>query len=244
MQISAVIPVHSEKETITEVVEGLVGILGNELFEIILVVAPNSPQETFDICFASNKKHSFVQVYTQKENPGVGRAFREGFALAKGSHVLMIDSDGEMPVSTVKLMVDKMKATNCDMVIGSRWLKGGGAIGYEPLKYFLNRCFQTIFRIIFWTKIHDLSLSFKLMKAEIAHGLIWTAIHTYIGAETSMTPIKLKYHVEEVPTVWQKRKSGVSRNTFGRNFLYVKAAFRILTSNPNKLRVQGKRDSR
>lgn len=228
MQISVVMPVHSETNTIVEISEGLSNILGDKLFEILIVVSPSSPKETFDICAKLGKNDARIKHITQKENPGVGRAYREGFTAATGSHILMIDGDGEMPVSTVALMVDKMLATGCDMVVGSRWMKGGGAIGYDRLKYFLNRCFQVAFRVILWTNIHDLTLGFKLMKADIAHSLPWSAIHTNIGAETTMFPIKTGYRVTEVPTIWQKRTSGTSKNTFRRNFLYVSTAFSVI----------------
>lgn len=236
MKISAVMPVHSEKESVSDIAEGLVQLLGDELYEIILIVSPGSPQETFDICTGLSKKYSFVQLSVQDENPGVGRAYRQGLAIAKGSHMLMIDSDGEMPVSTVGLMVKKMKATGCDMVIGSRWAAGGGVKGYDNLKYVLNRGFQFIFRVLLRTKIHDLTLGFKLMTSEIAHSLAWEAIHTNFGAESSMLPIKMGYHVEEVPTIWERRSSGVSKNNFKRNFLYVTTALRILTTSRKALR--------
>ncbi len=236
MNISVVMPVHSEKESIKEISEELVQLLNSKLYEIILVVSPVSPKDTFDICSDLTNKYTFVKLHVQENNPGAGRAYREGFDLATGSHILMIDSDGEMPVSTVKLMLEKMDDTNCDMVIGSRWAPGGGAIGYEPFKYFLNRIFQYIFRFLFWTKIHDMTLGYKFMKSDIAHSLIWEAIHTNIGAETSMLPIKMGYKVEEVPTIWEKRKSGASKNNFKRNFLYVGTAIRILTHSKKSFR--------
>lgn len=243
MKISVIMPVHSEKETVVEITRELHQFLGHELFEILIIVSPDSPPETFNICSNLSKEYSRVKLFTQKENPGVGRAYREGFALATGSHVLMIDSDGEMPVATVKLMLDKMKATNCDMVIGSRWMRGGGVRGYDRFKYFLNRGFQLIFRVLLRTRIHDLTLGFKLIKAEIVHSIPWRAVYNNIGVETSMFPIKIGYHVEEVPTVWEKRKSGISKGTFRRNFLYVSTALRVLRSGYKNV-LPGNRDTK
>ena len=228
MQISIVIPVFSETVTITEITEELIKLIGDRILEIIIIVSPKSQPETFTTCKNLENKYDFVHHYLQKVNPGVGRAYRDGFELAKGTHVLMIDGDGEMPVATAKLMVDKMDATECDMVIGSRWMAGGGAIGYDQTKYLLNRLFQYSFRVIIRTKIHDLTLGYKLMKAEIAHGLPWSGIHTNFAAETTMFPIKMGYKVDEVPTIWKKRSTGVSKNNFRRNFLYVSTAFDVI----------------
>jgi dolichol-phosphate mannosyltransferase len=235
MQISVIMPVYSETNTISEITEELLTTAGDRILEIIIIVSPKSQPETFTVCENLKKKYSFVHHYLQKNNPGMGRAYREGFELAQGTHVLMIDGDGEMPVDTVKLMLDKMDATGCDMVIGSRWMSGGGAIGYDRTKYFLNRVFQFMFRVILRTNIHDLTLGYKLMKAEIAHSLPWSGIHTNFAAETTMFPIKMGYRVTEVPTVWKKRSSGVSKNNFRRNFLYVSTAFDVIKKS-GKLR--------
>ncbi len=235
MKLSIVSPVFAEGEVVRELVSKLIEATGETLLEIIIVISPKSPPESKSLCESLAGEFPIVRVHTQQKFPGVGYAYREGFELASGTHILMIDSDGEMDVSAVPLLLKKMEETGADMVVGSRWAPGGGAVGYDPLKYFLNRGYQVLFQILFRTKIHDLTFGFKLMKAEVARTVIWTAQFQDIGVETTLKPIKAGYHVEEIPTVWRRRGTGTTTNNFWRNFRYVGYAMAILTAPPQSV---------
>ncbi len=230
MKLSIILPVFSEEESIIYVVENLFKLLKDKIHEIILIVSPKSHDKTVSICKKLAKKYKKVRFFFQKKNPGLGRGIREGLSYATGSHILMIDSDGEMSPDTVPLMIKKMEETNCDMVIGSRWIKGGGAIGYGPIKYWFNRAFQIFLRILFLTKIHDLSLGFKLIKRKIVDELKFDSNFHDIAPETTLRPIKHGFKAEEVPTVWKCREKGVSKNKISANFKYLKKAISIRLS--------------
>lgn len=231
MKLSVILPVYSEEESVIYVVERLQKLLKGEMHEIILVVSPRSQDKTIKIVKNLTKKYKNTKFYFQKENPGLGRGVREGLSYATGSHILMMDSDGEMSPDTVPLMIKKMEQTNCDMVVGSRFMKGGGVEGYDKFKYwFMNRPFQTFFRILFNTKIHDLTLGFKLMKREVIDNIKFDSNFHDISVETTLRPIKYGYRLEEVPTVWKSRERGVSKNKLLKNFKYVFKALSIYLS--------------
>ncbi|MDQ7825276.1 MAG: glycosyltransferase [Candidatus Eremiobacteraeota bacterium] len=239
MKLSILLAVFAEEEVVAELVKQLADLLGEEIFEIIILISPKSPQKTKDICSRLENEYPFLKVHVQREYPGNGLAFREGFSMAEGDYILMMDGDGEMDPHTVPELVRKIEETGADMVVASRWAPGGGAEGYDPLKYFLNRGFQVIFGVLFRTKIHDLTLGFKLMKKEVAKGIIWEAPFQDIGEETTVKPLRAGFRVEEVPTVWKKRGAGSSTNNFTRNFRYVKLALEVLGTKPEKLLKKG-----
>lgn len=230
MKLSVILPVYSEEDSLIYVVDKLEKLLRDKLYEIILIVSPKSDLKTLGISKNLVKKYKNVKFFIQKQNPGLGRGVREGIQHAKGTHILMMDSDGEMLPDTVPKMIKKMEETGCDMVIGSRWAKGGGVVGYDIVKYFLNRGFQTIFRILFLTKIHDLTLGFKLMKRKIIDDIKFDSDFHDIAVETTLKPIKRGFKVEEVPTVWKARKQGVSKNKMSANFKYFFKAISIYFS--------------
>ena len=163
----------------------------------------------------------------QRENPGAGLAVRQGIAEATGTHILLMDGDGEMDAATVPEMVRALADSGADMVLGSRFAKGGGVEGYDPLKYVLNRGYQAIFRILFWVPVHDLTLGFKLARAEVFKAMPWNSQFHDIGCETTMRPIRAGYRVIEVPTVWRARTEGTTSNPFRNNFKYVWKALSI-----------------
>lgn len=227
MELSVVLPIYSETDSIRKVVEELYNHLDGVIKEVILVVHHASPKETFKICTELSEKYpSRVKLHIQRTR-GLGNAVREGIAQVSGTHVLMMDSDGEMSPRTVPRMVRKLLGDDLDMVVGSRWMRGGGTIGYTAPKYVFVRLFDYLFRFLFRTKIHDLSLGFKLMRVEIAKGIKWEGARHEIATETTLRPIRLGYRVGEVPTLWVRRKSGESKNWMGANVRYIRMAIRI-----------------
>ena len=71
-------------------------------------------------------EHPLVRLHIPRDNPGLGRAVREGFALATGNLVLMIDSDGEMEIETVLRLLVEMAAGGHALVAASRGFRAAG----------------------------------------------------------------------------------------------------------------------
>jgi dolichol-phosphate mannosyltransferase len=138
----------------------------------------------------------------------------------------------ETEPAAVDRMVDKIIQTGCDGVIANRWLPGGGFTNYDPIKYVLNWIFQKTFRLLFWTRISDLTFGFKILNREIARAIPWQGTLHEICIETTIKPIARGYAIEQIPSVWVGRKEGQSVNTFLRNFRYVRMAFRTLLAHP------------
>lgn len=236
MRLSVVLSIFAERQTVLEIVEGLCRLIPDSLEEIILLVAGPAPDYTWEICEETAKRFPIARISRQEVNPGIGNAVRQGIAESRGSHILLMDSDGEMDVETVPLMVNALVEAEADMVIGSRWAKGGGVEGYDRMKYFLNRGYQTLFRLLFRTSVRDLTLGFKLCRANVFKSMPWNSQFHDIGCETTLRVIHAGYKVIEVPTVWVKRKEGESTNPFRRNFKYAFKALAILfEKSPEKL---------
>ncbi len=224
-ELSIILPVYAETDSVRRVVEGLYLHLGEDIEEIILVVHHASPRETLKICGYLREKHPEVWILIQ-ESDGLGNAVREGLAAARAPNILMMDSDGEMMPETAARVVGKLRSGDYDVVVASRWMRGGGALGYRPPKRFFVYLFNAFFRFLFGTPIHDLSLGFKAMRTEVAKSISWEGLYHEIAAETTLRPIRAGYRVGEVPTVWVCR-SGVSKNRRGANLRYVRLAFRV-----------------
>jgi glycosyltransferase involved in cell wall biosynthesis len=242
MQIAAILPVFDETESVRALVAELHALIPDRLHQVLLVLAPRSSKQSFAVAEELCAAHRHTELYVQREVPGVGRAYREGYQLARGSHILMMDSDGEMQTETVPRLIAEMERTGADVVIASRWASGGGAIGYPPLKYFLNRGYQYLFRALLWTSLSDLTFGFKLLRREVVEAIEWTACFQDIGAESTMYPLCAGFKIAQVPTVWRGR-AGVSQHSLSlsRNLLYVRAAGRalVLRDRLRKRRAEG-----
>jgi dolichol-phosphate mannosyltransferase len=226
MRLSVILPVYSERESVVSIVDWLAKNL-DQLHEVIIVLSPKSDNDSKAVCEGLAKR-DYVKLVIQKNNPGVGLAYREGFSEASGTHILMLDSDGEMELEAIPRMLKVVEETDCDVVVGSRWLKGGGIEGYDPLKYWYNLVFQNVFRFFYRTSIHDLTFGLKIMKADVVRKIRWESRFNEIGAETTLKPIKHGCRVCEVPAKWIKRVAGKSKNNFMNNFRYLRTALKIL----------------
>lgn len=233
-RISVVLPVFAETSTVTEVIDALEASCGDRLLEVLVVLAPRSPDDTVALCRERAARDEKVSVLVQRQSPGVGFAFRDGIEQARGERILLMDSDGEMDSATVPVMVARMDATGADLVVASRWARGGGVEGYEPLKLVLNRGYQLLFRLLYRTRVTDLTFGFKLARAGRLKALPLTAQFQEIGADVTLRAIRARWKVEEVPTVWRKRKEGVSTNPLKRNLRYASLAVQILRTRRDR----------
>jgi len=227
INLSIVVTVYSETFSINETLDILLKNDRKYIKEIILLVSPRASEETFAICKQWVAKEPRVRLVIQKNNPGIGWAYREGMEAAQGNFVALMAGDLETEPAAVDRMVQKIVETGCDGVIANRWLPGGGFTNYEPLKYVLNWIFQKIFRVLFWTRLGDFTFGFKILSREIARAVPWEGTLHEVCIETTLKPLKAGYYLEQVPTVWVGRKEGKSINPFFRNFRYVKMGLKI-----------------
>ncbi|OQX60427.1 MAG: hypothetical protein B5M56_11070 [Desulfococcus sp. 4484_241] len=120
-----------------------------------------------------------------------------------------------------------IEQTGCDVVVANRWLPGGGFSDYNPVKLVLNWLFQHIFRIVYATRIGDLTFGLKILARDVIDAINWESRLHEIFIETTVKPVRYGYTVEQVPTFWRGRKEGRSRNSFFINLRYVWMAIRV-----------------
>lgn len=228
IHLSVVVTVYSETFSVVETILRLVAKDRGYLKEIILLVAPKSSQESFDICHKLEQENPLVRVVVQQRTPGLGWAYREGMQAATGNYVGLMSGDLETEPEAMDRMVRKIEETGCECVTASRWIPGGSFENYDKLKLVLNWIFQKIFRILYWTKLTDLTYGLKILSKDAAEKIQWEGTLHEIAMETTVKPLKAGYTFEEVPTAWIGRREGVSKNNFWKNFRYVRLAIDTL----------------
>jgi len=76
-------------------------------------------RESFAICRECADKNQRVKILVQKNNPGIGWAYREGMQAATGNFVALMAADLETEPAAVDRMVEKILRTGCDGVIAN-----------------------------------------------------------------------------------------------------------------------------
>lgn len=121
--ISLVLPTYNEAANITALIENIDGVLQATPHEII-VVDDNSPDGTWKVAESLSRKYPALRVLRRIGRKGLSSAVVEGFDMARGDILAVMDADGQHDAMLLHTMIASIKA-GADLAIGSRYVPGG-----------------------------------------------------------------------------------------------------------------------
>jgi dolichol-phosphate mannosyltransferase len=216
-RVWVVIPTYNEAENI----EGIVRAVTAELDRVarddhrILVVDDNSPDGTGAIADRLAAEQPEVEVLRRATKTGLGHAYLAGFshALQRGAEqVIEMDADFSHDARYLGPLLEAAK--NADLVLGSRYVKGGGVEDWGLLRRLISRggCFYA--RTILGVEIHDLTGGFKCIHRRVLEGIQLETIRAegYVfQIEVTYRALLAGFRVTEIPIVFRDRRVGSSK---------------------------------
>src|SRR3989339_1984925 len=138
MHITIIIPTYNEKENITK----LIPIVSALLPEAdILVVDDNSPDKTYDVVRNMQTFIPNLSLLLRQKKDGLGKAYIEAFQKVlnegKSEAIIMMDADFSHDPKYLPILIKE--AEQADIVIGSRYVRGGGVGGWNTWRRFLSK---------------------------------------------------------------------------------------------------------
>ena len=234
--VAAVNETHSLRQTIETLLASPDGIR-----EIILLL---SPKITTPECLAVARE-LVAESENRNANPSIriifqtrpfaGGAYQDGFDAALGSHVVMMSADLETDPATVPEMLAEARRHPGAVIATSRWIRGGGFRGYNPIKQVCNAIFQPIISLLYGTRLTDLTFGFRVFPVSLVQAIDWKELRHPFFLETCVAPLRLGVPFVEIPTRWRPRPEGESQNSFFANFRYFRTAFRVRFASPKSL---------
>jgi dolichol-phosphate mannosyltransferase len=211
-----ILPTYNEAENIEPIVAAsLPALASTGLEHHILVVDDGSPDGTGAIADRLAGEHAEVEVLHRTSKDGIGPAYLAGFerALAGGADLLMeMDSDfSHDPADLPRLVA---AAANADLVIGSRYVEGGGVTDWGRGRRLISRGGSWYGRILLGVGVRDLTAGFKCFRRAVLERLDLSAIGTDgYGFQVEMTyrTLRAGFRVEEVPILFRDRRVGASK---------------------------------
>ena len=205
-----IIPTYNEKSNIKK----LIPILKKYNLHV-LVVDDNSPDNTAVEVKHLITKFDHIYLLERSSKQGLGSAYREGFkfALDKGyEYLIQMDADFS---HTVKDLISMIKQSNeFDLVIGSRYIKGGETIGWNKSRKLLSKTANLYSRFLCGYKIYDSTSGFRIYssKALISNNYQKTKSDGY-GFQIEMTfrSFVKDLKIIEVPINFHERREGKSK---------------------------------
>jgi len=207
-EISVVVPVYNEKDTLTELTERLskaIQTLGVP-YEIIFV-DDGSTDGSLDKLQELFTRYPFVVIVKLRRNFGKSAALSAGFANSQGDYIVTIDADlQDQPEEIINLF--KKLEQGYDLVSGWKKERQDGF-----LKVALSRLFNWVLRLTTGIKIHDINCGLKIYKREVVEHLsVYGDMHRFLPVFAYHDGFKVgEVAVKHKPRRFGKSKFGSSR---------------------------------
>jgi dolichol-phosphate mannosyltransferase len=212
-----VIPTYNEAVNL----ERIVGAVGSELDRVaggrhrILIVDDNSPDGTGAIADSLAAQSDVVEVLHRPVKSGLGQAYRAGFsrALAGGAElVIEMDADFSHDPRYLPALLDA--AEHADLVLGSRYVSGGGVRDWGLVRRLISRGGGLYARTILGIEVRDLTGGFKCIRREVLEAIDLQSVRAegYVfQIEVTYRAVLAGFRVTEVPIVFADRTAGKSK---------------------------------
>lgn len=235
-KVVVVIPTYNESGNIISVTRALARVFktipGYDLH--VLFVDDNSPDGTSRVVEQMIKKYSFVHILKNKHKGGLGHAYKKGFTYAidrlKADILFEFDADLSHDPTKIPSILREI-ASGADLVLGSRYVRGGGI----PPKWAFHRKFLSVIGnlfikvVMFNFRIHDWTTGYRAITRSVVSTVMPTLKGKVFEGYSWQTgflvrTLEFGFKVTEVPFVFVDRTFGKSKlgpEYMINNFMYI-----------------------
>lgn len=228
MTATVVLPTYDERGNLAAMVKAILAQPGD--FRVLVVddASPDGTGILADELAAASPQRLSVLHRPRKE--GLGRAYAAGFqrAMAEGADlVFQMDADFSHDPADLPRLRAPLDADRADLVLGCRYLPGGGTEGWSLPRRVLSRWGSFYARA--WLRLphRDLTGGFKGWRASLLRRVDAASADSRgysFQVETTLRAVRRGARVEEVPIVFTERRAGTSKMTLG---IALEAAWRV-----------------
>jgi len=225
MTLSLIIPTYNEKGNLSTLVKRAHNCLSGYVDYEIIIVDDNSPDGTGELAEKMAQEYS-IKVIHREGKKGLASAVVDGFKLARGEILGVMDADLQHPPEKIPELLTEI-SKGADVVIASRYVKKGGAEGLSFKRKIISIIAKFLIPILFpkIRVIKDPLSGFFLLKKEVIRNAnlkpIGYKILLEILARGNYT------QVVEIPYVFKERLSGRSNINFKEYINYLKHLYRL-----------------
>ena len=192
--IVVVLPTYNERSNL----EALVTAIGKYLVTDILIVDDNSPDGTGELADALSVRHTHIHVLHRPRKEGLGPAYLAGFEWAlerRYDRIIEMDCDfSHAPWDLPRLV---HRSQSADLVIGSRYIPGGGTENWNARRRFVSRCGNNYVSFFLGSTIHDWTGGFR-------------CYHRGLLGDMSLETVEAKGYIFQVELAWRAVRLGAA----------------------------------
>lgn len=215
-----ILPTFDEAENLEAIVRASLEVLERAApgEHRILVVDDGSPDGTGRIADRLAAELPAVEVLHRRVREGLGPAYLAGFARALeggAAYVLEMDADfSHDPGDLARLLA---AADEADLVLGSRYVAGGGVSDWGLVRRIVSRGGSWYARVVLSLAVRDLTGGFKCFRREVLEAIDLPTIRSRgyaFQVELTHRAIGAGFRVVELPIVFRDRQHGTSKMTW------------------------------
>ena len=220
------IPTYNESATLERAVRAA---LAADADLDVLVIDDASPDGTGDIADRLATEDPRVNVLHRPGKAGLGTAYRAGFAwgLERGYDVLAeMDADLSHDPADLPRLFDALRGA--DLVIGSRYVPGGGVVDWPASRLALSKGGNHYVRLATGMPLRDATAGYRAFRREVLEALDLTTVLSEgysFQLEMALRTWRLGFRVVEVPITFTERREGASKIS---RAIIVEALWRVL----------------
>jgi len=205
--VSIIIPCYNERDGIRDLVSRIFDSLsGSGEDAEVVIVDDNSPDGTGEE--AERLKNEFtIQVLHRAGKLGLSSAVIDGFKLARGDIIGVMDADLSHDPVILPELIRVIREGRAEVTVGSRYVPGGGIRNWPLKRQVISR--TAILMGSFLAPVRDLTSGYFFFRKEVIDGVTLNPIGFKIGLEIFVKGAYTK--LVEVPFIFTDRRSGSSK---------------------------------
>jgi dolichol-phosphate mannosyltransferase len=229
-KLSIIVPTYNESQNIVRMLDSIAETLSPYKGSEIIVVDDNSPDGTAEMAkshakIISTKKKIRVEIISRNGKFGLSSAIIKGVQYASGDFLVIMDGDFSHPPQVIPSIIQALQDSNYDIVIASRYVKGGSIIGWPFKRRLMSKGATKIAQYGLGIDVKDPVSGFFAFRRDIISGLKFDAIGYKMLLEIL---VKTKgARVKEIPYTFTNRRIGASKLDASVMFDYLGAVLRL-----------------
>ncbi len=214
MKVLIVIATYNEMDNLPQIVKKLRTIVPDA---DVLIVDDNSPDGSGLWAEGEAEKDAHVNAIIRVNERGLGTAVMQGFKYGTKfgyDYLVNMDADFSHPVEDVPRLIEKIITSNVDVVIGSRYTRGGMTPDWSIVRRMMSRCINYWARFTLGLTTKDNSGAFRCYRVEKLRLLDFDNFISSGYSFFEETLFRLKQvgaTFEEVPIIFLDRRFGTSK---------------------------------
>jgi dolichol-phosphate mannosyltransferase len=229
-KLSIIVPTYNESQNIVRMLDSIAETLSPYKGSEIIVVDDNSPDGTAEMAkshakIISTTKKIRIEIISRNGKFGLSSAIVKGVQSATGDFLVIMDGDFSHPPQVIPSIIQALQDSNYDIVIASRYVKGGSIIGWPFKRRLMSKGATKIARYGLGIDVKDPVSGFFAFRRDIINGLKFDAIGYKMLLEIL---VKTKgARVKEIPYTFTNRRIGTSKLDANVMFNYLRAVMRL-----------------